>query len=421
MIFKNLKNSFLFFGLSTALVLGLSPAAQAQRQAQAQPGQDFITLSGNASYLQRIAMPPEAVLTVQVQDVTRPGTHGAVLSESREVFGQRQVPLAYSVMVARSAINPRKRYAVRATISIAGETQFATTRPYPVLTHGAPSQHDLLLAAVPEVGQSASPSASLSAPAPATATAPAPSVRFALPATFAGVLPCADCMGIAHLLMLEPGGSYRLHRTYLGKPVEPLVEAGRWTADQNGRRIALHSSTGNASNAGSPVFFSVRADGVLRQLGDKGQAIKSAANRDLHRLAKFDPVNDAAAAQPGSGPATAALQDTYWKLVELGGQPVAMLPGQEREVRLTLASQGQRLMGFSGCNALGGSYTLMGASLKFDQLASSMRLCEPALNTRERQVLDALIATTGQRINGQRLSLLGGEQVLARFEAVDLN
>ena len=111
MIFKNLKNSFLFFGLSTALVLGLSPAAQAQRQAQAQPGQDFITLSGNASYLQRIAMPPEAVLTVQVQDVTRPGTHGAVLSESREVFGQRQVPLAYSVMVARSAINPRKRYA----------------------------------------------------------------------------------------------------------------------------------------------------------------------------------------------------------------------------------------------------------------------------------------------------------------------
>ena len=77
-------------------------------------------------------------------------------------------------------------------------------------------------------------------------------------------------------------------------------------------------------------------------------------------------------------------------------------------------------MGFSGCNALGGSYALNGASLKFDQLASSMRMCEPALNALERQVLDALAATNGQRIDGQRLSLLAGQQVLARFEAVNL-
>ena len=415
MIFKSLKSSPLFFGFSTVLALCLSPAAQAQ----APLAKDFITVSGNASYLQRIAMPPEAVLTVQVQDVSRAGATATVLSESREVFGRRQVPLAYSVMVARSAINPRMRYAVRATISIAGETQFATTRQYPVLTHGAPSQVNLLLAAVPEVGQPASP------PAPTSASASAPSVRFALPATFAGVLPCADCMGIAHVLMLDRDGSYRLHRTYLGKPVEPVVEAGRWTADHNGKRIALYSNT---VNAGNPMFFSVRAHSTLRQLDEKGRAIKSAANRDLHRMANVDTVNKTSAAQPrtstststDSSPATAALHDTYWKLVELGGQPVAMLPGQEREVRLTLASQDQRLMGFSGCNALSGSYAQNGASLKFDQLASSMRLCEPALNALERQVLDALVATTAQRINGQRLSLLSGEQVLARFEAVYL-
>ena len=124
MIFKSLKSSPLFFGLSTVLALCLSPAAQAQ----APLAKDFITVSGNASYLQRIAMPPEAVLTVQVQDVSRAGATATVLAESREVFDQRQVPLAYSVMVARSAINPRMRYAVHATISIAGKTQFATAR-----------------------------------------------------------------------------------------------------------------------------------------------------------------------------------------------------------------------------------------------------------------------------------------------------
>lgn len=426
MIFKHLKNSPLFFGgLGTALMLCLSPAAQAQ----AQPPAEFVTVSGNASYLQRIAMPPDAVLTVQVQDVSRAGATATVLAESREAFGRRQVPLAYHVLVPRSAINPRMRYAVRATISVDGQPQFATARDYPVLTRRAPNQVNLLLAAVPEVARPGGPSASAPAPAPASTpsyspaspSVPSSSSAFALPATFAGVLPCAGCRGIAYTVTMQADGSYRLRRTYLGtaaSQLKPMAEAGRWTADHQGKLIALMSSTA------TPLFFRLTAEGALRQLDDQGQPFKSPANHDLRRTAKIDPVNEAAAEAvndaSAASPATAALRDTYWKLVELGGQAVAMQPGQEREVRITLASQDQRLMGFSGCNALGGAYALNGSALKFDPLASAMRLCEPALNTLERQVLDALIATTGQRIDGQQLSLLGGARVLARFEAVYL-
>lgn len=426
MIFKTLKNSPLFFGgLGTALMLCLSPAAQAQAQVPA----EFVTVSGNASYLQRIAMPPDAVLTVQVQDVSRADVAATVLAESREAFGRRQVPLAYHVLVPRSAINPRMRYAVRATISVDGQTQFATARDYPVLTRRAPNQVNLLLAAVPEVARPGGPSASAPAPAPASTpsyspaspSVPSSSSAFALPATFAGVLPCAGCRGIAYTVTMQADGSYRLRRTYLGttaSQLKPMAEAGRWTADHQGKLIALMSSTA------TPLFFRLTAEGALRQLDDQGQPFKSPANHDLRRTAKIDPVNEAAAEAvndaSAASPATAALRDTYWKLVELGGQAVAMQPGQEREVRITLASQDQRLMGFSGCNALGGAYALNGSALKFDPLASAMRLCEPALNTLERQVLDALIATTGQRIDGQQLSLLGGARVLARFEAVYL-
>ncbi len=426
MIFKSLKNSPLFFGgLSTALMLCLSPAAQAQTQ----PPADYVTVSGNASYLQRIAMPPGAVLTVQVQDVSRADVAATVLAESREAFGRRQVPLAYSVLVPRSAINPRMRYSVRATISVDGQTQFATTRDYPVLTRRAPNQVNLLLAAVPEMAHPADLSASTPAPAytpspspsPMPMPAPAPSSAFALPATFAGVLPCAGCRGIAYTVTMQADGSYRLRRTYLGTAVgqlKPMTEAGRWTADHQGKLIAL------MSGSATPSFFRLTTEGALRQLDDQGQPLKSSANHELRRTAKIDPVNEAAAEAvneaSAASPATATLRDTYWKLVELGGQPVAMQPGQEREVRITLASEDQRLMGFSGCNALGSAYALNGNALKFDQLASAMRLCAPALNTLERQVLDALIATTGQRIDGQRLSLLVGDRVLARFEAVYL-
>ena len=68
----------------------------------------------------------------------------------------------------------------------------------------------------------------------------------------------------------------------------------------------------------------------------------------------------------------------------------------------------------------GGSYTLNGAALKFNQLASTRRMCAHAANTLEREVLGALKATTSYSIDGEQLMLLGGGRVQARFEATYL-
>ncbi len=130
----------------------------------------------------------------------------------------------------------------------------------------------------------------------------------------------------------------------------------------------------------------------------------------------------AAAASAAPDLPAARLQDTYWKLVALHGQPVAMVPGQEREARITLGSESHQVQGFTGCNGLGGRYTLAGAAaLKFGPLASTRKMCEPAANALERGVLDALAATTSYHIDGgAQLMLLGDGHVLARFEAVHL-
>ena len=112
-----------------------------------------ITLSGNASYLQRIAMPPEAVLTVQVEDVSRADAPGIVLAKQQIPFNARQVPLAYSINIDSALVDPKHSYAIRATISVADKLRFTTTQHYPVLTPGASNQVDLLLqmvAAAPE-------------------------------------------------------------------------------------------------------------------------------------------------------------------------------------------------------------------------------------------------------------------------------
>jgi putative lipoprotein len=119
----------------------------------------------------------------------------------------------------------------------------------------------------------------------------------------------------------------------------------------------------------------------------------------------------------------ASLHNTYWKLTELDGEPVAPLPGQPREARITLASPGGRLFGFGGCQRLEGQYTLQDGPLRLlpGRPPEDDAGCSAELRERQQRLLDALAATHGHRIEGDRLALLDrGGQVLARFEAVYL-
>jgi heat shock protein HslJ len=328
----------------------------------------------------------------------------------------------------------------------------------------------------------------------------APAPVFALPATFAGVLPCADCAGIAHTLTLRADGLYRMRRTYLGRPGEPVAEVGRWSADQGGARLAL-------GRGPAPQWLAVIDGQTLRQLDRQGRPFTSGANIELRRTAQVDAITEplrwrgefsyladaasftdcasglrwpvaaagdylalerqyardrsapgeplvvhfdgrlavlpamegpprehivvdrAGATEPGascaSAPgvrevAAASLKDTYWKLVELNGRPVPPPAPQQREVRITLASGGTRAFGFSGCNQLAGVYEQAGDALRFTNIAGTLRACVAPLMELEAEVHQMLRATTRYRIDGQRLTLLAGEQVLARLDAVYL-
>jgi heat shock protein HslJ/uncharacterized lipoprotein NlpE involved in copper resistance len=330
------------------------------------------------------------------------------------------------------------------------------------------------------------------ASAQAPAAAPA---GLALPASFVGILPCADCAGIAQTLSLREDGLYRLRRTYLGKPGNPSAEIGRWRLDVGGR-LLLRSGSGQSQ-------FEVTDANTLRQLDRAGQPIRSALNYSLRRTAAFDAINeslrwrgemiymaDAAnftdcasglrwpipmiegylaleraytqgrnapgapllvsfdgrlqtmpdmegpprehlvverfeATEPGRRchPAEApraTLTNTYWKLTEMAGSPVAMLPGQTREVRITLDGPGTRVHGFSGCNRLQGQYASSGDRLAFSALGGTRMACPAPVMALETAVLQALGRSTGYRIDGEALSLQDGERVLARFAAVYL-
>ena len=114
----------------------------------------------------------------------------------------------------------------------------------------------------------------------------------------------------------------------------------------------------------------------------------------------------------------ANLFDTYWKLLELQGEPV-ITPEDMREAHLILASSESRVHGFSGCNNFFGAYTSDGDSLSFSAMGATMMACVEGMET-EQAFFKALGETSRATISGQFMTLYANDHPVARFEAVYL-
>lgn len=135
--------------------------------------------------------------------------------------------------------------------------------------------------------------------------------------------------------------------------------------------------------------------------------------------ARPTPSDDAAArdtASAGSVAASPALANTYWKLTELGGKPVAVTDNQ-REPHIVLQPDPTQVNGSGGCNRLFGSYETTGDALTFGGVGSTKMACPSGMDT-EVAFLPALGRVARWRITGQQLELSDATgAVLARFEA----
>jgi heat shock protein HslJ len=116
----------------------------------------------------------------------------------------------------------------------------------------------------------------------------------------------------------------------------------------------------------------------------------------------------------------ASLTNTYWKLLEVGGQPVVVTQ-QLREPQLVLNGQDGRFAGSGGVNRLMGSYIVDGKGLTFSQVASTMMAGAPEAMQQEQAIVAALGAVREFSIVGDQLALVNdaGQPVL-RAAAVAL-
>lgn len=83
------------------------------------------TIVGEVTYRERIALPPNAVLSVELADVSLADAPATVIGQ-RKIVPAGQVPIRFEIGFDSKAIRPGRTYALQARITVDGRLMFIT-------------------------------------------------------------------------------------------------------------------------------------------------------------------------------------------------------------------------------------------------------------------------------------------------------
>ena len=110
-------------------------------------------VTGSVTYRERVALPPDALVEVRLEDASRGNGGVRVLSEAEIPAKGRQVPISFELPYDSRSIDATHRYQVRASIRSKGQVIFASASAIPVITQGAPSTVNVMLNNVVPIAQ----------------------------------------------------------------------------------------------------------------------------------------------------------------------------------------------------------------------------------------------------------------------------
>lgn len=130
----------------------------------AEDANDPASLSGTVVYLQRSALPPDAVVRVRLHEADRRAASDRTLAETTVSTEGQQVPIPFTLDYRPNQIASDRRYVVRATIRDgSGTVRWTTEAPPAVLTQGAPAD-DVEVRVIPAPSAPSAPSTDEPAP-----------------------------------------------------------------------------------------------------------------------------------------------------------------------------------------------------------------------------------------------------------------
>ena len=139
------------FQRRSVLAAALSAAALLAACAQSGPRTASVvtanTVEGSITWRERMALPPDAVLVVELQDTSRADAPAQTLAQQAIRLQNLQPPHRYKLSVEPSRLNPAAQYTVTARVSSDGDKKliFINDVAHPVLTRGAGNKVDMVL------------------------------------------------------------------------------------------------------------------------------------------------------------------------------------------------------------------------------------------------------------------------------------
>ena len=174
------------------------------------------------------------------------------------------------------------------------------------------------------------------------------------PGVYSGLVPCADCEGIATTIQLTSDKTYRMTTVYQGKSAEPFVREGSFSWNTLGNIITL---SGIENGPGQYLVGENR----LFQLDMNGNRIMGElAEKYILEKTVQDPNNP--------------LFGKKWVLKEMMGSE---LPEEVGAIYLEFDEEGKRVTGFGGCNNFFGIYVLKaGNRINLDKMGRTQKFCQ---------------------------------------------
>jgi heat shock protein HslJ len=105
------------------------------------------------------------------------------------------------------------------------------------------------------------------------------------------------------------------------------------------------------------------------------------------------------------------LGGTTWTL---SGIPGFELEQTRKIPSISFVDTTDRVYGNTGCNNFGGYYFVKGNTLKLEKVISTKMACLPGMET-ETKVMTALVTADHFTLEGDKLTLLKGDKVLAEY------
>ena len=100
------------------------------------------TVRGRINYGDGMALPPQAVIDIELTDISRSGAPAQVLARMR-LSAEEEGPIPFEISVPSARIDQQCTYVLSARISYGGKLLYTNTSAHRVLTQGAPIKVDL--------------------------------------------------------------------------------------------------------------------------------------------------------------------------------------------------------------------------------------------------------------------------------------